>query len=290
MKIDKVIFASSDDEYYSSFWNTQAKLWKCGLGIEPVCLLFGKKTNTDMNEEYGKIIEMEYLPDLPKLIQLTWSKFNYPTCEPDTTWIMGDIDMLPLSKRFFTEFIADIPDDSFAHLNASGNVYSGNPDRFHVEGSQVHGKFKGSGFVGCDLPGHYWTGRGKRFEIFTEGKTFEQQVHQIANSGRHGLGPIESPSYNPSKPDSWYWCAEEMRSSELMYDAIKNGQVAYVPRYYTSNQRIDRSTWAFNDYQYFAERLAAKLYVDIHCVRPYKRQKEACERIISISGILNKAA
>jgi len=286
MKIDKVIFASSEDEYYSSFWNMQSKLWKVGLGIEPICLLYGKKENTDMTEEHGKIIEMEYLPDLPKILQLTWSKFNYPTLEPDTTWIMGDIDMLPLSKRFFTEFIADIPDSAFAHLNASGNVYDGDCAKFFKYGSQIDSKLNGRRPGGVDLPGHYWTGKGKRFEIFTEGKPFEKQVDQIVKADLYGLGPTKSPSYNSANPASYYWCAEEMRSSELMYDAIKNGQVTYVPRYYTSNQRIDRSTWAYDDYGYHAERLAQKLYVDIHCVRPYKRQKDACERIIEISGIL----
>ena len=41
MKIDKVIFSTSDQ--YSPFWNIQSKIYKEALGIEPVCLLFGKK-------------------------------------------------------------------------------------------------------------------------------------------------------------------------------------------------------------------------------------------------------
>ena len=300
MKIDKIVFACSESSIdssgnaiaeYSSFWNIQARLWKEGFGIEPICLLFGKKSNTDMSEQHGKIIEMETLSGIPSLIQLTWSKFNFPTTEPDTTWIIGDIDMFPLQHNHFVKAIADIHDDHFAHLNASGNVYDDHQNKFFEHGSQIHGKFRGSGYSGCDLPGHYWVGKGKRFEIFTEGKSFEQQVRYIAESHRYGLGPIGSTSYNSSKPDSYYWCAEEMRSSELMYDAIRSGKVNYSPIFYSNQEeRIDRSAWneAAKDYGYSAQRLIEKKIVDIHCARPYTRQKEACERIISLSGILSK--
>jgi hypothetical protein len=34
---------------------------------------------------------------MPLLIQITWSKFYWPTLEPDATWLIGDIDLLPLS-------------------------------------------------------------------------------------------------------------------------------------------------------------------------------------------------
>jgi hypothetical protein len=41
MKIQKAIFSSSEE--YSDFWDTQLRVFKEALGIEPVCLLFGKK-------------------------------------------------------------------------------------------------------------------------------------------------------------------------------------------------------------------------------------------------------
>jgi len=68
MKIDKVIFSTS--ETFSIFWNLNSKLYKTKLGIEPVCLLFGDRSKTDMSEEFGKVIEVPIIPDLPLLIQM----------------------------------------------------------------------------------------------------------------------------------------------------------------------------------------------------------------------------
>ena len=49
MKIDKVIFTTSVE--YSDFWNINSKIFKTKLGIEPVCLLFGERSKTDVTEE-----------------------------------------------------------------------------------------------------------------------------------------------------------------------------------------------------------------------------------------------
>ena len=301
MKINKIIFAcscnSSSSEKpneYNGFWNIQSKLWKVGLGIEPVCLLFGKKEKTNMTEEFGKIIEMDIIPDIPLTVQLTWSKFDYPTREPDTTWIMGDIDMLPLQSNHFIRNIEDVPDDHFAHLNAGGNC--NNRNTFLEQGSQIHCGFGKSGYPGADLPGHYWVGKGKRFEIFTENKSFLEQVTHISKSYKYGLGakmgtPIErAKTQSLANVNSYYWCSEEMRSSELMWDAIRNKSVKYSPFFYSSDQRIDRTFWMEDkkDYLYSHENLANKKIVDIHCMRPYEKQKDACEKIIETSKILIK--
>jgi hypothetical protein len=56
IKIDKVIFSTS--ERFSVFWNLNSRIWKTKLGVEPVCLLFGDRSNTNMSEEFGKIIEV----------------------------------------------------------------------------------------------------------------------------------------------------------------------------------------------------------------------------------------
>jgi hypothetical protein len=98
MKIQKAIFSVTEPPNYSSYWNIQSKLYKEGLGIEPVCLLFVKKSNTYMTEEYGKIIEMPIIEDIPWVIQMTMSKFYHTTTESETTWIIGDMDLLPLQK------------------------------------------------------------------------------------------------------------------------------------------------------------------------------------------------
>src|SRR5208283_5713005 len=120
MKINKVLFACSESAEYAPFWNIQAEIYKKHLGIEPICLLYGKKANTNMSAENGTIIEMESDPAYPWSVQLTWSKFDYPTREPDTTWLIGDIDLVPLQRTHFIDKLVSIPDTAYVHLNPSG--------------------------------------------------------------------------------------------------------------------------------------------------------------------------
>lgn len=296
MKIDKIIFSCSTDlinktqafkHEYSRFWNIQSKIWKTIFDIEPVCLLFGKKSDTDMTEEYGKIIEMDILPDIPLIIQLTWSKFYFPTLEPTTTWIMGDIDLIPLQKKYFIDNIKNISDDFFVHLNAGGNCM--NQNIFLEKGSQIHMNFGKNGNNGCDLPGHYWVGKGKKFELFTQNSSFKDQLKYIVESKKYGMGAkaliLNQDFQNNSSinSDSFLWCAEEMRSSELMWNAIKDKKIDFFPSFYGADQRIDRSTWNHidNDYTYNPKDLENNKIVDIHCMRPYSIQENALIKIIN---------
>ena len=68
MKIDKIIFTST--ERYSDFWNLQAEVWS-NMGIEPLLLLWGKKSNTDVSERHGKVLEMTYSSDAIMSLQMT---------------------------------------------------------------------------------------------------------------------------------------------------------------------------------------------------------------------------
>jgi len=295
MKIDKIVFSTSEE--YSGFWNLQSKIWKKALGIEPVCLLYGKKENTNMTEEYGTIIEREFIEDLPKVIQITWSKYDFPKTEPDTTWILGDIDMLPLQKYYFTENIKDAPEDSYLHLNLAGISLPrrGTLDAFLTEGSEVQARDKGSFNTGADLAGHYHVSKGKNFKkIFNLGRSYREQIEHITSSHRYGLGPAgQAPK--PEGIDeimnagSYYWCAEESYSSEVIHNAINNGDIEFYGFCYHNGQnRIDRSTWngEVKDYSYSKERLeSGREIVDIHCERPYEKQEEALHRIVELSGI-----
>lgn len=291
MKINKIIFSCSEPPAYSSYWNMHSKLWKVGFGIEPICLLFGKKANTDMSEEYGKVIEREIIPDLPWAIQMTWSKFDFPRTEPDTTWMIGDIDLLPLQKQHFDK-VSAVPDDHYACLNGSGIGIPrcGRVDAFEALGSQRHGK--DGGFIGCDIPAHYHVAKGRTFQkLYYGDRSFEDTVRHIVNSDRYGLGVMDNyPKENIKTQTYWYyWCAEENYSSERLYNAMRAREVVYhnIP-YSNKNERI----WVWNkerrDYEYDPTRVHNKQIVDIHCcqVRPYADQAVALERLVELSGLL----
>ena len=280
MKIDKVVFASSVE--YSPFWNIQSAIYRNVLGIEPVCLLYGKKSETNMSEQWGRVIECEVNPNLPYILQLTWSKFHHPICEPDTVWLMGDIDMIPLQRHHFTTGLADAPDDALLHLNASGQSVArlGITDGFRTCGCLRHG--------GCDLPAHYFVGKGSQFQVFTQGRNFEEQIRYMTESDQYGLGPVTNQRHLPKTGNyAYYWCAEENYSSELLEKAIKAGAVKFMPFFYNNvndTQRIDRSGWRddYQDYTYTPAKVAVGQIVDIHCARPFAKQEAALTRILSL--------
>ena len=279
MKIDKIIFTCS--EQFSPFWNIQSRIWKTKMGIEPVCLLFGKKSNTNMNEEFGKIHEFSISPDATPILQITMSKFIYPATEPDTTWLIGDIDMLPLQTNHFVNKISHLPDDDgcYAHLNFAGISWGRrvDPRTFFERGGDTTG--------GVDVPGHYHVAKGKLFgRMFSQNRSLVDVVNHITEANRYGI-------YQPNKQKSIgidvngihgnYWCAEENYTSEVISQfiqarAIRFYGVTYDNRWWPDQngvrgERIDRAEWNNNTktYAYDPVRLREGKYVDIHCHRPF---------------------
>jgi len=267
MKIDKVIFSTSEE--YSGFWNIQSKIFKSTLGIDPVCLLFGKKSNTDMNEEFGKVIEMEFIEDLPKILQITWSKFYYPQTEPETTWLMGDIDMIPLTKRYFqNDNLKGIDENTtYVHMNIGGCArgLDLSPETWLEKGSTTMG--------GCDLPAHYHVAKGHIFGRVYGNESFEQQVRKISNSQKYGVGARCNWDWQQVE-EKYFWIAEENYSSEKLWEKYSDGVVDFVGFYYDTRNnanRVDRDSWDHqtNDYVYDLQKLRSGGFVDVHCMRSH---------------------
>lgn len=290
MKIDKIVFSCSEPPAYSSFWNRQSWLWKTKLGIEPICLLYGKRSQTDMSEEHGRVIEMQTIEGLPWSFQMVWSKFDFTRSEPDTTWIIGDVDLLPLQRRHFTDRIVAIPDNAYACLNAAGisNPRIGMDDGFERLGSERHGK--DGGFIGSDIPAHYHVAKGALFErLYFDGRTFEESVRELVESNRWGMGVLNNYGDEKRRTDPYwyYWCGEENFTSYTLWNAMRAGEVAYYPvTYHNTIERILAWDKERADYRYDSALVRAGRVVDIHCcqARPYAVQAEALERIIALSG------
>jgi hypothetical protein len=290
MTIQKIVFSCSEPPAYSSYWNMQSRLWRT-IGIEPVCLLYGKRANTDMTEDHGTVIEMPTLPDLPWSLQMVWSKFNHTRSEPDTTWVIGDIDLLPLQRKHFTDRIAGIPETDYACLNGAGISAPriGMVDGFEKRGSERHGKDRG--FIGADIPAHYHVAKGYQFErLYFAGRSFEESVRGIVESDRYGLGPMNDYPLEKrtAEPYWWYWCAEEGYTSYTLWNAMRAGKVTYHSvTYNNTTERISGWDKHRNDYPYKPDDLRAGKIVDIHChaMRPYATQAEQLERILELSGL-----
>lgn len=298
MKINKAIFSTC--ETFAPNWNLQSKVYRA-MGIEPVCLLFGKKENTDMNEEHGKIIEMPIDASIPLLIQITWSKFFWPTLEPDTTWIIGDIDLYPLQKKWFIDQIVNVPDHHYVHLDAEGITrLQGQPSWIGAKkaAAPMADASHWSSFHGIPqpspIPGHYHVARGDIFKIALEQHLpFLDECRAIIAAGIYGC----TRGFRPDNPIEQHnlWCAEEHRSSAALHRSVQSGLVEFTGFGMTGPQRFDgeRNVPARPEYFYGPEMTPEGLaalrrgdWVDVHAGRPFNTWMNATEKLLTAAGML----
>lgn len=290
MKIDKAIFSCS--EAFSPCWNLVSEAYS-KMGIEPWCLLFGEMKNTDMHEKFGKVVQMCTMPDIPLLIQITWSRFYFTSQEPETTWITGDIDMLPLQKKWFTTNLEPLPADTYAHLDADGIVrLSGSPYKWSAE--TFHQVDRGDKQDhACNLPAHYHVAKGNVFaRAFERGdKSFRDELLHIVNSG-HLYGGQRA--HRPEDPidQANLWCAEECCSTAAIRRSVLNGHVAFhgfnpfKGTWGREGYRIENTMIKDGDYDHDPIRLANQQYVDLHCARPFVNWLTQTRKMLEVAGMI----
>jgi len=277
MKIDKVIFSTS--ELFSVFWNLNAKIWATKMGVEPVCLLFGKKANTTMREDYGEIIEMPTLPNIPLLIQITWSKFWWPTQGLEATWMIGDIDHIPMQSAWFVDNIDNVADDTYVHLDANGIAdFSGTSFPWaHVNKSTAplrqapkelnSGNLPDHGHP-TNLPGHYHVAKGRVLKTgLNQDGSYETEVKRAHMSGFGG-----TRAFRRSDPidQQNLWCVEECWSTHLIRKNVCNGRIKFAGFAPCLDDRTGRDMNDDNDaHNYDDSKLRSSSYVDVHCIRPF---------------------
>jgi hypothetical protein len=302
MKIDKVVFSCS--ELFSPWWNIQSKVWKTKFNVEPVCLLFGSKEKCGLSEKYGEIIEMPFDKDLPDIIQIQFSKFHHPRVEPEKTWIIGDIDQIPLQTEYFLNDLPNIPDDAYVHLNYTltaqmrpGMRPDGMPgipaDTFLKLGSYVNG--------GYDLPGHYHVAKGSLYEkLFFNQKSFKDVVKSVMEQERHGMVKEDARRSLNKEIHGMFWVAEEGYTSEQIWYGLKAKKFSgfYGKEYHLFNEKIDRvgnirdangnwiPQWNGTNYVFDENKLRNKWYKDLHCHRPYHEQERPMMRILEIAEMI----
>lgn len=135
MKIDIVTFSCDSTPIYSDFWKPISKFWKTKFGIHPVLLYCGNE-NIDLSEEYGTVHRVPSVDGVADYHSATWGRFWITKKYPDAVCLTGDIDMIPLSKRFFLNGVSRYSEDSYVHLNSGW--YYGKQYRYMEDGFQHH--------------------------------------------------------------------------------------------------------------------------------------------------------
>ena len=244
-----------DKKYYLDFWNLVSKVWKKKFNIHPVLILFGDKKELGVSEEYGTVIEFQTKDDVLSHIQAQWARYWFPQTEPDTTWLISDIDMFPISKNYFIDSLIGVRDDAFINLNA-------NQDYF---------------------PACYNGGKGSTFkEVLELPDTWEESINEINERSKlinFDHTPENFNIFQPETPKMENWGIDESFSIEKIMKFEDKSRIIRVQRPGGfCARRLDRSNWELDDIKVLSE-----WYNDCHSIRPYNSShKPEIDRLVDV--------
>lgn len=102
MKINYVIMGSDENPMYLDFWPHVSKIWKTKIGVTPVLGLITNQESDFIETEYGLIKKFKKIPDIESSLQSQIVRL-YLTKYLNGYSLISDIDMLPLSKKYFLD-------------------------------------------------------------------------------------------------------------------------------------------------------------------------------------------
>lgn len=117
-KMDYVVIGSNKNPLYLDFWPVVSKVWKTKFGVTPVLGLIDDFESEIEESEYGLIKRFKssdnILPELQsQIVRLYLPKYLNGYC------LISDIDMFPLSKKYFEECASNLTNDNMV-------IYSSN--------------------------------------------------------------------------------------------------------------------------------------------------------------------
>lgn len=279
MKIDKILFISDSNINYLSFWNSISKYYKKRFGLDSKLFFLGEKTSENehfLSEEYGEVEIVKPLDNIPIIIQSLWGKFWFTQTEPDTTWLIGDIDLYLLNKQYFEDCMARIPDVSYAHINANG---------YKCGDWWLNPK--------AGIPGYFHCATGKKFKEYLElSDSFEQDCAYIFNSKKYGIlynGVIrneqDAPQRVKDKKEFGFICCEENLTTERLTkykdEIVSITYPSNMVRIETPHALSGLATPENYDFSNIFNPVIKDYYIDLHAPRPYTVFGDRIEKILS---------
>lgn len=253
MKIDYVIMSSTTNPYYLDFWPIVSKIWKVKFNVTPILFLVGDGSITP-TEEFGKVVHFKPVADIPLHIQAQCSRYWYPIKDLNATWITSDIDMLPISKKYFINSLESISNDKFVNMNA-----------------------KCIGLFPCC----YNVATGQTFkEILHLPETYEEFLKQIkwTECTYHHVPQNQTELM-------MHWGADEQHCNKMVNLFPDKNRFVLTTRHGnrprdTCSLRVDRQYWN----RWSIDKVVTEHYIDAHCPRPYSSHKADIDRLVN--GIL----
>ena len=112
MKITKVILVCDAHPLYYPFAKDVYDLWEKRLGITPQLYIISND-KLPINFENRNVKYITPIQEIPTKFQAQVIRLLLPSLFPNDYVIISDIDMLPISKKYFGKVLKYIPDDIF---------------------------------------------------------------------------------------------------------------------------------------------------------------------------------
>lgn len=250
LKINRAIVASDTNPVYLDFWPIVAKAWKQLIGVQPTLALIASPEIV-VDESVGDVIRFNPIPGVPTWQQAQMIRMLLPALFKEDVCIISDIDMLPMSKKYFTDPIKNIA------TNRLVTYHDG------MYGPLINGVPRG-------IPMCYVVAQGKTFaEVF----------------GIKSIQDIERTIKVWSTGHEQNWVRDEqiLREYIVAWHKITNRGVFLGYREdYVLNHRIDRGHWPV---KYEAHFIRSGWFHDSHMVRPLSSFRKQISELMKLLGI-----
>lgn len=114
MKITKVLLVCNDNPEYYQFANDIYDIWKYYIKIDPhLFVITDDKTKINIDFEDRVVQYIKPVNNIPTAFQSQVIRLLLPSLFENDTIIITDIDMIPLNRKFFKQYLKYLNDDFF---------------------------------------------------------------------------------------------------------------------------------------------------------------------------------
>lgn len=244
MKIKYAIMGSTLDPLYYDFWPIISKVWKEVFNITPVLGLICDENSDFIEDEYGLIKKIKSVEGTSDALQSQIVRFYLPTILDDIC-ITSDIDMLPISKKYFIKDIEEFDSSKFYVMT------SDNPECLRNKEYQM-----------C-----YNLAHSEMFKKVLNIPSDWNELITFLNEKNEGLSR------------EIIWTTDQRFLFEKINSFPEKEKLVLMNRGFgwLAHNRIDRASWKYED----SEVLNGN-YIDSHLLRPYKQFKTEIDNLINL--------
>ncbi len=232
---------SSMNPLYYDFWPIISKTWREIFNITPILGLISDEDSDFIEDEYGLIKKFKSIEGIDIGLQSQIIRLYLPSIL-DSTSLISDIDMVPLSKKYFIDYISSFDENKFYVMT------SDHPECLAFNQYQMcYNVSKPDLFKDILEVEDSWIDFAKKLNNLGQGWTTDQNyLYRMVNK---------------------YHSMENIVLLNRGFNNFNN----------FANNRIDRGYWSYSDIL-----VKNEYYFDSHLLRPYKENKEEIDNLIKL--------